>query len=215
MTVDQLPAALDLVRGRHIPRKTRMDVHKPKVIDVGGRSYTITFRADEDADSPRGCGADETLMVVVTAHGVTIDETRSDSSPHAAALAHYLREFGYHDADTIERRYRFWRAITGNPFRLFTAGRYVHPIQSGLAEWFVLAESEAAAQREISEYAAWLGGRVFTCVVTGPDSTEIGSCPNLYDTITAREFYDELIARTEADLADQARLRGAGIIGLL
>ncbi len=54
--------------------------------------------------SARRCGADEILMVVVTVDGVNLDETRDDRSPHAAALAHCLHAFGYHDADTVERR---------------------------------------------------------------------------------------------------------------
>ncbi|MEU2042742.1 hypothetical protein [Nocardia niwae] len=178
---------------------TKMDVHEPTIVDVGGgRTYTITFPADEAAGDPRGRGVDEILMVVVTAHGVQLDETRSNPAPHAAALAHYLHEFGYNDADTVERRYRRWRAITGSPFGLFTASRYVHPIQSGWAEWFTLAESEDAAQREITEYATWLGGGVFTCVVTGPDSTVVGTCSDLYDTTAAQEFYDALITDVEA-----------------
>ncbi|WP_433206906.1 hypothetical protein ACQP1G_20900 [Nocardia sp. CA-107356] len=187
---------------------------EPEHVDVGGgRSYTVEFPYDLDADSPRICN--NTILVVNRGGDVSRDEADDRSTLEAHALLHFLDEVGWSRLDQIERRFNIWRAITGSSFQLFTGSDYATAHQSDWFHYLMLAESAADAEGDLAVCRTWLGGEVFGWVLLSPNGERVESCFGYYTIEPAEQDWRATLETAEKEAIQEASIVGAGFVGLM
>lgn len=187
---------------------------EPQHIDAGnGRSYTVEFPYDLDAESPRICN--DTILVVNRGGDVSRDEAHGSSTLEARALLNFLDEVGWSQLDQIERRFNKWRAIAHSSFQVFTGSGYATSHQSDWFHYLMLAESATDAECDLALYRTWLGGEVFGWVLLAPNGEHISSDFGYYATELAEQDWRAALDAAEEEAVRQANVAGAGFVGLV
>jgi hypothetical protein len=135
----------------------------------------------------------------------------------------------FQNDDDVERRYKKWRAISGDPHILVTGSTSIGGRDG--ANYAVLVDTtsdytdpEGAARATMAEYSAWADGEVAGYVVRGPDGETVDSCWGFYpdnDSSMSNEYSYMLeqardyIAYDVEQRVTAANAVGAGFVGVL